>query len=96
MIVHKFYETSVDEIPGNPSAISAYTYKLLHNPDFSLVKYSTGHAFDLIKGMQILIDLFLNDRSPEPIKKILRKAQAIIDKDQFSIISKKEKADDLS
>ncbi len=96
MIVHKFYEASVDEIPGNPSAISAYIYKLLHNPDFSLVKYSTGHAFDLIKGMQMLIDLFLNERSPEPVKKILRKAQAIINKNQFSIITKKEKADDLS
>jgi DNA mismatch repair ATPase MutS len=96
MIVHKFYEASVDEIPGNPSAISAYIYKLLHNPDFSLVKYSTGHAFDLIKGMQMLIDLFLNERSPEPVKKILRKAQVIINKNQFSIITKKEKADDLS
>lgn len=96
MIVHKFYEIGVDEIPGNPSAITAYTYKLLHNPDFSLVKYSTGHAFDLIKGMQMLIDLFLNERSPQPVKKILQRAQAIIDKDQFSIISRKEKADDLS
>ncbi len=96
MIVHKFYETSVDEIPSNPSAASAYAYKLFHAPDYSLVKYSTGHAFDFIKGMQILISVFLNDESPEPLKKILQRAKAIIQKEQFIIIPKKEKADNLT
>src|SRR5450759_64427 len=55
MVIQKFYETSVDQIPSNPSAVSAYTYKLFHGPDFSLIKYSTGHGFDFIKGMQLLI-----------------------------------------
>ena len=46
MVIQKFYETSVDHIPANPSAATAYAYKLFYGPDFSLVKYSTGHGFD--------------------------------------------------
>ena len=96
MIIHKFYESSVDQIPAQPSAAAAYAYKLFHTHDFSLVKYTTGHAFDFIKGMQSLITLFLNGESPEPLKKILQRAEAIINKEQFGITQKKDKADDLS
>lgn len=96
MVIQKFYETSVDQIPTNPSATAAYAYKLFHGPDFSLVKYSTGHGFDFIKGMRSLINALLNDDSPAPLKKFLQRAQTIIEKDQFIIISKKEKPDDLS
>ena len=96
MVIQKFYETSVDQIPSNPSATNAYAYKLFHGPDFSLVKYSTGHGFDFIKGMQSLINALLKDESPEPLKKLLQRAQTIIEKDQFAIIQKKEKADELS
>jgi DNA mismatch repair protein MutS len=96
MVIQKFYEASVDQIPSNPSAATAYAYKLFHGPDFSLVKYSTGHGFDFIKGMRALIDMLFHDDSSEPLKKLLKRAQTIIEKEQFIIISKKEKSDDLS
>ena len=96
MVIHKFYETTFDKIPAYPSVISAYVYKFFHRSDFSLVKYSTGHSFDFIKGMQILTNTFLNDESPEPIKKLLQRAKKIINKEQFNIIQKKEKNDDLT
>ncbi len=96
MIIHKFYETIVDQIPANPSAPSAYAYKLFHAPDFSMVKYSTGHAFDLVRGMQIIIKTYLHDESPEPLKKVLSRAQSLINKEQFAIIIKKDKSDNLS
>ena len=96
MVIHKFYETSVDDIPSQPSAAAAYAYKLFHSHDFSLVKYTTGHAFDFIKGMRSLVSLFLHEASPAPLKKILQRAEGIINKEQFAITQKKEKADDLS
>ncbi len=96
MIIHKFYESSVDQIPSNPSAGAAYAYKLFHAPDFSLVKYSTGHAFDFIRGMQHLVVLFLQEGCPPPLKKLLQRAREITIKDQFFLIAKKDKADDLS
>ncbi len=96
MIIHKFYESIVDKIPAYPSIISAYTYKFFHKSDFSLVKYSTGHGFDFIKGMQILTKTFLNDELPKPLKELLLRAQKIIDKEQFYIIQRKEKSEDLT
>ncbi|HUS02433.1 MAG TPA: hypothetical protein VMY77_11935 [Chitinophagaceae bacterium] len=96
MIIEKFYQATIDEIPSNPSAASAYAYKILHAPDYSLVKYSISHAFDFIRGMQILVYLFLNDEAPEPLKKILQRAKEILQKDQFIIVPIREKADNLS
>jgi len=96
MMIHKFYETSIDQPPPHPSLSSAHYYKLFHGPDFSLVKYSTGHAFDFIKGMQHILAVFLNDETPDNLKKLLDKTKSIIKKQQFDIISKKEKSNDLT
>ena len=96
MVIQKFFETPVDQIPGSLSPTAAYSYKLLHGPDFSLVKYSTGHCFDFIKGIQLIISNFLNEDCPPPMKKLLSRANIIIEKQQFHIISQKDKADQLS
>jgi DNA mismatch repair ATPase MutS len=96
MVIQKFYESNIDAIPHGTSATSAYSYKILHGPDFSLVKYSTGHCFDFIKGMQILIKTLLSDETPLPLNKLLARAENILDKEQFDIITKKAKADDLT
>jgi len=96
MVIQKFYEASIDQIPLHPSATSAYAYKLLHAPDFSLVKYSTGHCFDFIKGMMQLIKDLSADNLPQPLHKLLQKASSILDKEQFKIITKKEKYNNLS
>ncbi len=96
MVIEKFYASSIDQIPFNPSVTSAYSYKLFHGPDFSLVKYSAGFCFDFIKGMQLLIDVFLKDDTPEPLKKLMQRAVVIINKEQFTIIRSKEKPDELT
>ncbi len=96
LMIEKYYETAIDDIPVNPSPVSAYTYKIFHRPDYSLVEYSTGHAFDFIKGIQLLIRHFLTDDAPPPLKKILQAAKQIISKDQFAIIENNNNAPDLS
>ena len=96
MVIQKFYESNIDTIPHAASATSAYSYKILHGPDFSLVRYSTGHCFDFIKGMQSLISNLLDEHTSLPLKKLLNRAVNIINKEQFNIISKKTKADDLT
>jgi len=96
MVIQKFYESNIDTIPHNASAPAAYSYKILHAPDFSLVKYSTGHCFDFIKGMQQLIDNLLIEEAPSSLKKLLNRAVNILNKEQFHIVSKKTKADDLT
>ncbi len=96
LMIYKFYESTIDEPPSRPSPITAYLYKLLHGPDFSLIKYSMSHAFDFIKGMQKIVAFFLNEEAPLNFKKVLQKAQVLIERHQFKIVSNKEKPADFS
>ncbi|MEO8412519.1 MAG: DNA mismatch repair protein MutS [Ginsengibacter sp.] len=96
MMIHKFYENTIDQIPARATTSSAYFYKIFHAPDYSLVKYSTGHAFDFIKGMQKIIAILLTDDAPENLKRILQKAIVLIEKNQLNIIAAKQKMDELS
>jgi DNA mismatch repair protein MutS len=96
MMIHKFYESSIDQIPARATITSAQLYKIFHAPDFSLVKYSTGHAFDFIKGIHKIIAVFLSADAPDNLKKILQKAAILVEKTQLDIVAKKEKVSDLS
>ena len=96
MVIEKFYLATIDEIPANPSTITTYNYKLFHGPDFSLIKYSMSHAFDFIKGMQLFVQYFLKEDAPDPLDKILLKAKQIISKEQFIIIEKNTKVEELT
>jgi DNA mismatch repair protein MutS len=96
MMIYKFYESSIDEPPSRAAPISAYLYKLLHGPDFSLIKYSVGHAFDFIKGMKQICSVFLQDNTPRNLKKLLEKASVLIEKFHFQVVFNNEKAEDLS
>ncbi len=96
LMIHKFYETSIDQPPVHPTTTSAQYYKLFHAPDYSLIKYSTGHVFDFIKGMQQILSVFFNDDAPENLKRLLSKAKLFLEKQQLHIISRKETSSDLS
>lgn len=96
MMIHKFYETSIDQPPAHPTTTSAHYYKLFHGPDYSLIKYSTGHAFDFIKGIKHVLTSFLNDEAPDNLRKLLEKAKSITEKQSFKIIFQKEKNSDLT
>lgn len=96
MMIYKYYESTIDEPPARPSPISAHIYKLLHGPDYSLIKYSIGHVFDFIKGMKQICSVFLSDKAPLNLKKNLGKASILIERFQFQIVFQHTKAEDLT
>jgi DNA mismatch repair ATPase MutS len=96
MMIEKFYQTSIETIPSNLSSFTAYSYKVFNRADFSFVKFSVGHCFDFIKGMQQLNKFFLTAESPAPLQKLLKDAQRIIQKKQFDIIDNYNQASDLT
>ena len=96
MVIERFYESNIDPIPEQASSFTAYSYKLLHGPDFSLVKFSANHCFDFIKGMQQMVVHFLHDETPAPMKNLLTAAGKLLDKDQFRIIQQNEKSADIA
>ena len=96
MVVEKYYEATIDPIPSHPAVVAAFTYRVLHSYDFSLVKYSVQHCFDFIKGMQLMVSNFLVEDTSIPLKKILEKAKRILDKEQFIVVEKNERSSQLS
>jgi DNA mismatch repair ATPase MutS len=96
MMIYKFYEATIDQPPARPTPITARLYKLFHGPDYSLIKYSTGHAFDFIKGMGQIIDLFSETELPLNLKKLLDGASILIHKTQLQTVFEKKNYSDLS
>jgi DNA mismatch repair protein MutS len=92
MVLEKFYAATIDEIPEFPSTAGALTYKLIHGPDFSFVKYSTEHAFDFIKGMQQMVAHFLTDDTPSSLKKLLVNVDNMLSKPQFETVKQYKKS----
>ncbi len=95
MVVEKFYLSSFDTIPNNASSLSAFTYKIFHSPDFSLIKYSFQHCFDFIKGMHLFTEKFLSGDCPEPLKLKLTRVVQILNKVQFSQIKNVDSVDGI-
>ncbi|MEO6188337.1 MAG: DNA mismatch repair protein MutS [Ginsengibacter sp.] len=96
LMIHKFYESIIDKIPDRPTVSSAFLYKIFHAPDFSLVKYSTGHAFDFLKGMQKILENFLTTDAPKNLVTVLEKVRLRMDKVQLNQILSKKKYIDLT
>ena len=95
MVIQKFYQTVVADIPVQPSPFAAFLFTLLHKPDYSLIKYSVGHCFDFIKGMQNLLQHFNNADMPAPLKKICQQIEQLINKDELLIIAQRPRSADL-
>ncbi|MEO7484358.1 MAG: DNA mismatch repair protein MutS [Ferruginibacter sp.] len=96
LMVERFYETQLDPIPKQASSFTAYSYKLLHGPDFSLIKFSITHCVDLIKGMQQLVAAFLKDDTAAPLKNFLEQSAKILKNDHLSMISDHETASHMT
>ena len=95
MVVERFYESNIDPIPTKPNTVSAFSYKILHSHDFSLVKYSVRHAFDFIKGMKQVVAFFLQDDTPSLLKNQLENAKKILEKEALNIIAENKTAANL-
>lgn len=95
MVVERFYESNIDPIPSKPNVFEAFSYKILHSHDYTLVKYSVKHCFDFIKGMKQAVDSFLHEATPQPLKKQLEEAKKMLDKEALNIIAENKIEADL-
>ena len=80
MVIERFYESQIDRIPNSPNILSALNYKMLHSVDYSLIKYTAGHAIDFIQGIQQIIDLFHDDEVPALLQSILQRMNLLLQK----------------
>jgi DNA mismatch repair protein MutS len=80
MVIEKFYETAIDEIPHNPGSISSFYYSIFSAPDFSLVRYSVKHFTDFFIGLQQITILLNSDDNPQLLQTLLEQIKVRLNK----------------
>jgi DNA mismatch repair ATPase MutS len=78
MVMERFYDTPVDSIPASANLLSGLSYKILHGPDFSLVRYSIGHFADFLSGFRQLIGTFDNNETPALLRTYILRAKDLL------------------
>ncbi|MEX6688420.1 DNA mismatch repair protein MutS [Danxiaibacter flavus] len=80
MVVEKFFENQVADIPVNANAVTAALYKLSNGPDYSLIRYSVKHFLDFVRTMHQLVTLLKANDNPKPLVTMLQKIELLLGK----------------
>jgi DNA mismatch repair ATPase MutS len=78
MVMERLYESAIDIIPDNVNMVNAFSYKVLHAPDYSLVRYSLTHFADFIRGFHAIIKLFQADKLPTTLNLLIGRASDLL------------------
>jgi DNA mismatch repair ATPase MutS len=71
MVVGKFYDSSIEDIPRDPNLVGALFYKITNAPDYSLIKFSVTHFIDFTKGLQQIISCFSSEKNPRLLQQMI-------------------------
>ena len=96
MVIEKFYDSNIDSMPGGSDVINAFSYKLFHSSDFSLVRYSLEHFADFFRGLKQLNDLFDSDSAPVLVRSFLHRAKELMSKPIIRELAERDKAKPFS
>ncbi len=80
MVVHKYYDSPIDEIPNDPNRLNGLYYKIVKSQDFSLIKFSVTHFIDFTIGLKGIIDCFDNENNPKLLQVIVDRIKFLTDK----------------
>ena len=90
MVIEKFYETALDALPSSSDIVNANLFKLLHGPDYSMIKYSVTHFADFVRGMHTLTELSRDPQCPAILSSLLRRTTFLLSNDHIqSLITTK-------
>jgi len=78
MVMERLYESPIDSIPDSANIMNALSYKMLHAPDYSLVRYSLTHVADFIRGFKLIIQLLQSEKLPTTLSLLLSRASDLM------------------
>jgi len=78
MVMERFYETPLDQIPSAHDPVSARMYKLLHAPDYALTRYSITHFADFVRGMNSIATLREKTDCPQMLNTLLERVKILL------------------
>jgi DNA mismatch repair protein MutS len=88
MVMERFYETALDELPHAADLPRALAYKIFHAPDYSMVRYSVGHFADFVRGMNTMIGLLDRPDNPPLLGELLQRSRVLLDHEVLHSMAK--------
>ena len=88
MVMERFYETALDELPHAADIPRALAYKIFHAPDYSMVRYSVGHFADFVRGMNRMIQLLDGPQTPPMLGELLQRSRLLLDHEVLHSLAK--------
>lgn len=86
IMIERFFETDLNDIPQGNNIIQNWLYKTFYDADYGIIRFSATHFRDLIKGTLQLIDLFNTEDCPPLIQRYISRAKDILEKRQLAEI----------
>ena len=80
LMIEKFYESQVENIPSQSNIVNSNLYKIFYTGDYSLVKYSVTHFIDFLQGMSKMYELLNNENNPAALDVMLQRIKIITNK----------------
>lgn len=78
LMIDKFMDYNLDPVPQNANQVSAFTYKILHAQDYSMIKYSVKHLSDFYRGLKKLLLLLSATELPPNLSFYLDRIRDIL------------------
>lgn len=79
MVIGRFYETAITDIPVGTNAINAFVYKLMNGPDYSVLRYSVTHCIDFVQGLRMIQSLFNGYTLPALLENHFQRINKLLD-----------------
>ena len=81
IMMDKFLDYNLDPVPKNVNSLSAFTYKLLHSHDYSMVKYCVKHFADFFGGLKKILNLLEETELPGNLHFYMERMAAIMNRE---------------
>ena len=96
MVMERFYETPIDDLPTGENPMAAFSYKIFHASDFSLTRYTVRHFADFIRGMQEIGVIIEKNDAPPMLQAVGERIKKLASGDMLMALAGKRAADPLS
>ncbi|MEP6465130.1 MAG: DNA mismatch repair protein MutS [Parafilimonas sp.] len=96
LMIEKFYESQVENIPSKPNIVTSNLYKIVYTGDFSLVRYSVSHFIDFIQGMSAIQNILDTENNPAALSVMLDRIKMLLAKPVAQQIIQHKKSKKLS
>jgi DNA mismatch repair ATPase MutS len=91
MVLERYYETAITDIPKQNNLINAIFYKLLNTADYAVTKYTIIHCIDFFQGLNELIILLKDAANPTILHTLLNRGEQLLDRDTIQQLIKEHK-----